>query len=222
LGYLIWNIYYFDGEVPHASKDKRSFWWRDVLRLVDWFRGIAKCKVGDETTVLFWEDIRNDHLLQQKFPILYSFAKNKQVSVVQFLVNNDIDSQFHVLLSDQAFQEYQQLQQLLQHNQTTVDQKDSWHYIWGNSIYTSSKFYHLPYKNVHPPKAFIWIWDSSCANKIKVFAWLLLMDRLNVRNILRRKKHKLQRNDYSCVMCTNQCEETTFHLFFSCPFSRAC
>jgi hypothetical protein len=65
-------------------------------------------------------------------------------------------------------------------------------------------------------------WDSSCANKIKVFAWLLLMDRLNVRNILRRKKHKLQRNDYSCVMCTNQCEETTFHLFFSCPFSRAC
>jgi hypothetical protein len=96
-----------------------------VLRLVDWFRGIAKCKVGDETTVLFWEDIWNDHLLQQKFPILYSFAKNKQVSVVQFLVNNDIDSQFHVLLSDQAFQEYQQLQQLLQHNQTTVDQKDS-------------------------------------------------------------------------------------------------
>jgi hypothetical protein len=53
LGYLIWNIYYFDGEVPHASKDKRSFWWRDVLRLVDWFRGIAKCKVGDETTVSF-------------------------------------------------------------------------------------------------------------------------------------------------------------------------
>jgi hypothetical protein len=34
--------------------------------------------------------------------------------------------------------------------------------------------------------------DSKCANKIKVFVWLLLMDRLNIRNLLRRKKFKLQ------------------------------
>jgi hypothetical protein len=88
--------------------------------------------------------------------------------------------------------------------------------------YTATRFYHLPYKNVHPPRSFIWLWDSSCANKIKVFAWLLLMDRLNVRNILRRKKHKLQGNNYNCVLCTASCEETTFHLFFSCPFSLEC
>jgi hypothetical protein len=61
---LIWSTYYSDGEVPHTSKDKGSFWWRDVLRLVDWFRGIATCKIGDGTTVLFWKDICNDHLLQ--------------------------------------------------------------------------------------------------------------------------------------------------------------
>jgi hypothetical protein len=29
-------------------------------------------------------------------------------------MNNNIDSQFHLSLSDQAFQEYQQLQQLIQ------------------------------------------------------------------------------------------------------------
>jgi hypothetical protein len=55
-----------------------------------------------------------------------------------------------------------------------------------------------------------------------VFSWLLLMDRLNIRNILRRKKHKLQGNNYSCVLCSERCEETTFHLFFSCRFSRDC
>jgi hypothetical protein len=55
-----------------------------------------------------------------------------------------------------------------------------------------------------------------------VFAWLRLIDRLNIRNILRRKKHKLQGNDYNCVLCTNHYEETTFHLFFSCHFSREC
>jgi hypothetical protein len=49
-----------------------------------------------------------------------------------------------------------------------------------------------------------------------------MMDRLNVRNILKRKKFKLQRNDYTCVLCTEKVEKTTFHLFFSCPFSQQC
>jgi hypothetical protein len=48
------------------------------------------------------------------------------------------------------------------------------------------------------------------------------MDRLNVRNILRRKKHKLQDNNYSYVLCSTNCEETTFHLFFACQFSQVC
>jgi hypothetical protein len=68
----------------------------------------------------------------------------------------------------------------------------------------------------------MWIWNSSCSNKIKIFTWLLLMDRLNVRNILKRKKQKLEGNNYNCPMCSMGREETTFHLFFSCPFSQQC
>jgi hypothetical protein len=49
--------------------------------------------------------------------------------------------------------------------------------------------------------------------------WLLQMDRLNVRNILRRKECKLEGNNYNCVLCTANREETTFHLFFFCDFS---
>jgi hypothetical protein len=48
------------------------------------------------------------------------------------------------------------------------------------------------------------------------------MDRLNVRNILKRKRYKLERNDYTCVLCSRGIEKTTFHLFFSCPFSQEC
>jgi len=44
------------------------------------------------------------------------------------------------------------------------------------------------------------------------------MDRLNTRNILKRKKHKLEGNNYNCVLCSNNVEETAFH----CPFSQAC
>jgi hypothetical protein len=167
---LIWNAHCPNGEVPHASKNKGSFWWRDVMKLVDLFRGIASCRIGDGSTVLFWLDVWNDHLLHNEFPRLFSFAKNKQISVAQFLLNNNIEQQFYLPLSVQAFQEYQNLQLFIQQTQITDQAKDSWSYIWGNSTYTSSRFYHLSYKNLHPPKPFIWIWDSKCANKIKVFS----------------------------------------------------
>jgi hypothetical protein len=99
---------------------------------------------------------------------------------------------------------------------------DSWQYIWGNTKYTSAKFYHLSYKYMQPPRPFIWIWDSKCSNKIKVFTWLLMINRLNVRNILRRRKYRLEGNDYSCPLCARNREDTTFHLFFTCPFSFEC
>jgi hypothetical protein len=40
--------------VPHATTDRDSFWWRDVLKLCDLFRGIAKCNIGDGSTVFLW------------------------------------------------------------------------------------------------------------------------------------------------------------------------
>jgi hypothetical protein len=48
------------------------------------------------------------------------------------------------------------------------------------------------------------------------------MDKPNVHNILRRKKHKIQGNKYNCPICSASSEETTFHLFFSCSFNVQC
>jgi hypothetical protein len=115
---LIWNSYYANGEIPHASKDG-SFWWRDILKLCDEFKAIAKCNIGNGTTVLFWQDIWNNCILQQTFPRLFSYAKNKSISVANFLMNNNIQDQFHIPLSIQAFQEYQQLQVLIQNLQVS-------------------------------------------------------------------------------------------------------
>jgi hypothetical protein len=222
---LIWNTYYSEGVVPHATKYKGSFWWSDILKLSEEFRGIAKCKIGDGTIVMFWSDVWNDNLLQHKFPRLYSYAKNKKISMAQFLTHNQVQDQFHLPMSVQVFQEYQQLQLIIQQLQISVETKDSWEYIWGGGgghPSVASKFYHLPYKHMHPLKPFIWIWDSKCSNKLKVFSWLLMLDKLNVRNILRRKKFKVEGNDYSCPLYANNHEETTFHHFFLCPFSLNC
>lgn len=55
----------------------------------------------------------------------------------------------------------------------------------------------------------------------KVFAWLLLADKLNTRNMLRRRHYRVA-NDYACLLCDNPPEETLAHLFFACPFSSRC
>jgi hypothetical protein len=182
-----WNAHYPNGQVSHATNDRGFFWWRDILKLCDLFRGIAECKIGDGSTVLFWSDLWNDNILQTKYPRLFSYAKNKNITVAQFLSNNSLETQFHLPISKQAYQEFQNLQDYIQTIQVHHNTKDSWQYIWGNKIYSSSKFYNLPYKNVQPSAPFIWVWDSRCSNKLRVFSWLLLMDRLNTRNILKRK-----------------------------------
>jgi hypothetical protein len=211
---LIWNAYYANGELPQAAKKKGSFWWKDLQKLCDIFKGIAQCSIGNGTTVMFWSEVWNSNIMEQKIPRLCCYAKNKNISVASSIQNNYFEQQVHVPLSVQAFQEYQQMHDIIQQTQISSGAKDIWSYLWGTASYSASKFYHLPYKNVQPPRPFLWIWNFSCSNKVRVFSWLLLMDRLNGRNILRRKKHKLEGNNYNCVLCPNGREETTFYLFF--------
>jgi hypothetical protein len=48
------------------------------------------------------------------------------------------------------------------------------------------------------------------------------MDRLNTRNLLKRKNLKIEGEDYSCVLCASNREVTALHLFFTCPFAIIC
>lgn len=106
--------------------------------------------------------------------------------------------------------ELSQLQPVLQ------DVNDCWSYIWGHQKYTSSKYYQYQFSSLQPHRSVIWIWKSKCTPKIKFFAWLLLNDRLNTRNMLRRR-NKFLEEGYNCVLCQNSMEETIEHLFFDCP-----
>jgi hypothetical protein len=57
--------------------------------------------------------------------------------------------------------------------------------------------------------------------KHKVFAWLMLVDRINTRNMLRRRNMDIG-SVFSCMLCDTGLEETRNHLFFCCPFSSSC
>jgi hypothetical protein len=55
--------------------------------------------------------------------------------------------------------------------------------------------------------------------KHRVFYWLWLKNRLNTRDMLRRKNMTLE--SYSCENCLWQREETLYHLFLRCNFAKA-
>lgn len=40
---LIWDKHYRNGKLPSSKKPKGSFWWRDILKLLDKFKGWQVC-----------------------------------------------------------------------------------------------------------------------------------------------------------------------------------
>lgn len=180
------------------------------------FRGIATCnpRVGD--SVGLWEDNFSGQPWSLQYPSLYMFANNKSISLAKALSLDDLTNLFRLPMTRDAYNEFLEFQAALGSLIHSQDQVDTWSYIWNSSVYSSSKFYKHHFAAVAPPAPLLWIWKSKCMPRVKLFAWLLLVDRLNTRNVLRRRKKHVQEG-YNCVMCQEHVEETATHLFFECP-----
>jgi hypothetical protein len=121
--------------------------------------------------------------------------------------------------------ELTQLEQLIEQAQQGHFDKDVWGgggYIWGNNQYSSSRYYTLNLKNIQAPKPFKWIWKANVTKELKIFIWLVFRDRINSRNLLRRKNFSIEGDDYTYVLCNLGIEEFTYHLIFQCPFCERC
>lgn len=113
-----------------------------------------------------------------------------------------------------------EVQHILQARTWDSSRNDVWTYNWGSEKYNNKKAYNALIGFTPASPLFKWLWATSNLGNHKFFFWLLLRDRLNTKNILKRKNMHL--DDYNCVLCDLNCEETCFHLFFECPFRRDC
>ena len=91
----------------------------------------------------------------------------------------------------------------------------------GKSAVFISRYYNLVFQHFPVSPIFKRLWHSKCTPRLKFFAWLLFVDRLNTRNMLLRRHYNVQPN-YLCVLCSTNNEENLEHLFFTCPFVRQC
>lgn len=203
----------------HHQLRKDFFWWRDILKLLDKSKGLAKPNINNARSCCLWLDLWNSNVPMHSYPELFSFARSKTTILAEAKSRDSILSLFHLPLSQQAFDQLNQLRSDLQQINLN-EEADHWSCIWNTGKFSVPKAYkHLKgHRTIH--HSYNWIWKCSCQYKHKVFAWLILKDRISTRELLRRKNMELQ--DYNCVLCSLSTEESLFHLLADCPFATAC
>lgn len=110
---LVWFRNYLN-KVPHAAREVGFFWWKDVLRLHHLYHIVTRCTIGDGSSVCFWEDQWSGSILKLDYPRLASYSKSASISVLDVMQAEDLDSLFFLPLSQQALEEFEQLQTYLQ------------------------------------------------------------------------------------------------------------
>lgn len=95
---LIWETYYANGQLP-SEHMLASFWWKANLKLVDMYKSMARCNIGDGKSVYLWTDLWHSNCLQQIFPHLFSFAKNTLISVHEATQVEYLEDLFYLPLS---------------------------------------------------------------------------------------------------------------------------
>jgi len=139
---LIWSYHYQNGSLP-LNSSRVSFWWNDVLKSLTSFKGMASAIIKDGSTCFFWTDVWNGRLLSSQYPELYSFAKDHKLSVQSFITLvhlTNLSDLFHLPLSSQAYSQFQQPETIIA-DTVLQEGNDTWSYLWGSSMFASSKTY---------------------------------------------------------------------------------
>jgi hypothetical protein len=157
------------------------------MKLSDQYRVLTKCEVGNGSSVLFWSDLWKEQVLANQFDRLFSFAKDKLQSIKGFMGADSLLHHFHLPLSVEAHEELNLLQGLLNGFELQHDTNDSWVFNLGKGIFKPSIVYrhHFSHLDTHHPSCAIW--ESKCISKHNFFAWLVLHDQINTKDMLLRR-----------------------------------
>lgn len=97
---LVWRKYYAANRLPALQGPQRgSFWWRDVLKLLQQFKGISVISLQNGATCLHWHDLWEGNIWSQTFPELFSFCKNSNITFQSAIQAQHFQDLFHLPLS---------------------------------------------------------------------------------------------------------------------------
>ena len=189
---------------------------------MDIYRGITSCIPAAGDTILLWKDVwRNERPLMDSHDHLFSFANDEDISLARYYNNNDHMDNFMLPLSMEARTELDNLQEIMEGINLEAMGTDEWILCWGDADFKPKKFYKYMFRNILAPQCITFIWKTKCIMRHKVFAWLMLNDRVNTRDLLLRRHFNIG-EDHKCPMCNMGVVETNAHLFYECSFATKC
>jgi hypothetical protein len=149
---LIWN--YYSNGVPQATNLYGSFWWRDIMKLVDKYIAVCNATAGCGDSILFWNDTWNGILPSKQFPRLHSFALDTLLSVREVVQCEDRSTLLYLPLSQQAYDKYINMQSFMDSIHLNYSEKDVWRTIWKQGIFSAHFYYqhcfsHIPTRRLH-------------------------------------------------------------------------
>jgi hypothetical protein len=195
------------------AKPTDSPFWKGLMKVkVDFFnRGYFK--VGDGTSVRFWEDVWLGNVpLSQQYPSLYNIVQHKNVLVSTVLAQTPLNITFRRSLNEPKYIEWLHLcQRLMAININSEPDKFVWR-LTDSGLFTVKSMY-LDYMNGHTRFLRKYLWKLKIPLKIKIFMWFLNNKVLLTKDNLAKRRWT---GSQKCCFC--DANETVHHLFLACPF----
>ncbi|XP_062093360.1 uncharacterized protein LOC133799353 [Humulus lupulus] len=204
--------------------------WRDISMLYEEFKRRVFFKVERGDRIRFWEDKWiGDCSLSSRFIDLVRVSEAVIVSIRDLVVADGgisseglgWDFRFRRNLFDREIPSLIEMLDLIKdvHLPEILEDKRIWKPDSSGVFSCHSAFRSLAYDHLGPE--WPWarrLWKSGVPYKIKVFGWLLFLDKLSVHENLQRRRpfHSLSPN--RCANCNNN-SESVGHLFLRCSFA---
>lgn len=184
---------------------------KHVIKFCDCF--IQKIQ-GQGDSISLWEHDWGIGRLKYKLNILYTFTLQKDITLRQFHLLQDISDLFRPVLSEEAQQQYPTLEGIRdQHHRANLTIPDDaiWKGTEQGEFTVQSAYYNL--KNVPTINSPVHkIWKLKAPPRFKIFAWMLIHNKVLTAENLKKRGYNLAG---ICYMCRQQ-DETIQHLFNRC------
>jgi hypothetical protein len=211
---LPWKQWILSQSPNPFTASTHSYLSRLITKHLHMLVQITTCTIHNGKSVFFWHDTwLLPEPLATAFPALYSHHTQTHALVCD-IMQLGISNGLRCRLTNAASEQLVSLSNLLQ-DVTLSEAQDTRSLLDGSPFSTKGAYLHLQSQLEDPDVSPIW--KSRVPRKVKVFGWLLHLNRLNTRaNLL----HKHIIDSAACPRCQAQVEDRA-HLFFHCPSSAA-
>ena len=184
----------------------------DVDRLL--FNASIKISFGDGAKTRFW----HHNWIEGEAPNLFRLVSRKNRSVQHELWNNNwMRSLRGKITLPVHIEEFASLQIRIQDAHLQQGVRDSITWRWTpDGVYSTRSAYRIQFQGSFRFFRANIIWKAQVENKYKIFAWILVQDKILMAQNLQKRGWPHQDH---CVLCNGPLE-TALHLCLCCPFAK--